>query len=235
MGNNRISQGRTPNNIAFVNKNLSVLDKFTEQNGFVYFDKRRLGESLTLIQYNNQSSSSSNNISFSDITNIIFEGAILKQNPYNEKQVRVVIDPISLYLQDDKVYLQNDFYHLKQISSSLYNASVKQYLICNSDNPIQINLPQASDMDYIKIATLDKINQSNTVTIMVQNVGTYIHSTNEIMLVIDSPYSSVQLVFSESIHTWQVITPFIPMDRDTTGITKQQSIKNAKKQMLIFG
>jgi hypothetical protein len=46
-------------------------------------------------------------------------------------------------------------------------------------------------MDYVKISTLDKINANNVVNIVVTRLGVYINSTNETMLTIDSPYSSV--------------------------------------------
>lgn len=244
MTGNRISNGRTPNNIPFVNENLAVLNKFSQQNGFVYFNGQRLGKTLTVSQYNNQESSISSvyNISFTNIQNIVFDGAQVKQNPYNEKQVTIVVKPLTIqkieqYLQqNDAFVINNDYFKIKQVNSQQYNATAKQYLICNGEQPTVIRLPiDAKDMDYVKIATLGKINQNNKVTIVVRNIGVYINSTNETTLEIDSPYSSVQLIFSYATHTWMVINPFVPLQRDTVGLTKQQSIRNVKKQMLIFG
>lgn len=238
---NRISQGRSPNNIPFINENIDVLNKFSQQNGFVYFNGHRLGNSLNVTQYNNESftsnSNSSYNISFSNIQNIVFQGAEVKINPYNNKQVKVIFDKIENYIgQENLLITSNDYYKIKEINFQNYSASAKQYLICNGENSTVIKLPSsAKQMDYIKIATLGKINTENTVTVVVSSINTYINSTNQTSLVIDSPYSSVELVFSASTYTWMIITPFVPMQRNTAGLTTQQAVKAAKKQMLIFG
>lgn len=244
----RISYGATPNNIPFISVNRNVLDKFSyqPQNNFVYFNGKKLSYSLSVSQYNGQSdssqSNSSYNIKFNDVQNIVFEGAVVKQNPYNNKQIRVVFNTIQdfISLNQEQITIINDYYKIKEITSSnkqvQYNATKKQFLICNGQKPITIKLPgQVQDMDYIKISTLDKINANNVVNIVVTRLGVYINSTNETMLTIDSPYSSVQLIYSRSTQTWLVITPFIPMQRDTVGITKQEAQRAAKKQMLIFG
>lgn len=248
MSANRISYGRTPNNIPFVNENINTLNQFSQKNGYIYFNGRRLGFPLSVSQYNQQQngegeSSSSYNIQFSNIQNIVFQGATVKQNPYDKSQVRVVIDKTvepNLQNVDGDLIIRSQYYILREITSSIkqvqYNATKKQFLICNGQKPITIKLPrQAKDMDYVKISTLDKINANNVVNIVVTRLGVYINSTNETMLTIDSPYSSVQLVYSRSTHTWLVLTPFIPVQRDTVGLTNQQAIRNAKKQMLIFG
>lgn len=242
MSYNRISYGRTPNNIPFINQNLNVLNKFTQIDGFIYFNGQKLGKPLTVSQYNNQSngsnSSSSYNISFSDIQNIVFEGAVVKQNPYNKKQIRVVVDNVGDYLQyiDQKLTITYDYYKIKQVNSTQYNIDVKQYIICNGEQSAVIKLPSSpNDMDYVKIATLGRINSQNTVTIAVKTVNMYINSTNQTTLVIDTPYSSLQLVYSLSTNTWLVLTPFVPMQRNTAGLTNQEAVKMAKKQMLIFG
>lgn len=242
MSYNRISYGRTPNNIPFINQNLNVLNKFTQIDGFIYFNGQKLGKPLTVSQYNNQSngsnSSSSYNISFSDIQNIVFEGAVVKQNPYNKKQIRVVVDSLGDYLQqvDQKLTITYDYYKIKQVNSTYYNIDVKQYIICNGKQSAVIKLPSSpNDMDYVKIATLGRINSQNTVTIAVKTVNMYINSTNQTTLVIDTPYSSLQLVYSSSTNTWLVLTPFVPMQRNTSGLTNQEAVKMAKKQMLIFG
>lgn len=247
MSYNRISYGRTPNNIPFINGNIKVLNQFSQLNGFVYFNGKRIGQSLSVSSYNQQSeysneSNSSYNIQFNNIQNIVFEGATVIQNPYNQNQVIVKIENIKDYISSNQqnIVVNNNFYQLKQINVKQYNSSVGQYLICNSQREVSkgkqiIRLPSdPSDMSYVKIATLDKINSDNVVSIVVNSANTYINSTNETQLIIDSAYSSVQLIFSQITRTWLVVTPFIPRQRQTIGLTEQDAIQMAKKQMLIF-
>lgn len=237
---NRIGKGVSPNGTPFVNDNQSVLDKLSQIDGYLYYNGNLIGRAIDIVSYNNENlsensdSSSSYNEQYNNVQKIIFQGATVYTNPYNQRQVFVKINNIEDYIRDETNII-NDYYHIKEINMADYNASVKDYLICNNTSQTIIRLPNASNMDYIKIATLQNINENNPVRIVVSVLNTYINSTNQLQLTINTPYSSVQLVYSESHRIWRVLIPFIPMERSTQGITIEQSNQIMRKNMLIFG
>ena len=236
---NKISNAQTPGGIPFISENRQVLDKFSSiDNKNIYFNGKRLGQALTISEYNGADQENSNSLAYSNINSIVFQGADVKQNPYNHNQIRVKIKNVQQIIDPNgQTTIVNDYYKLKQLDirdGGSYEANVKQYLICKGS--CIIKLPKdVQDMDYIKIATLGNVNQKNTVTIQTRVLGAYINSTNQNTLVINSPYSSVELVFSFSIRTWLVLTPFIPIQSLSDGLDEQQAKNLAKKQMLIFG
>ena len=90
-------------------------------------------------------------------------------------------------------------------------------------------------MDYIKIATLQNISANNAVRVVVSSMNTYINSTNQLQLVISTPYSSVELIYSASNGVWRILTPFVPIQKTVNGITEQETKQLNKKNFLIFG
>lgn len=239
---NRIGNGTSPSGIPFVNPNQDTLDKISQQNNQLLFNNKKLGKPLTIIESNtNQSSTSSDSDSsyykrFDNVQKIIFHGANVQVNPYNNKQVYVNVTKVQDII-DQKDNIITNYFNIRTINSSEYQMKNKDFVLCNNLNGNTIlKLPKnAEDKSYIKIATLENINSENKVTITVSQPYIFISKTNNTTLQIDTPYSSIQLIFDYAYKIWRVITPFVPIQRSTVGITQLQVKKMTKKYLNIFG
>ena len=115
-----------------------------------------------------------------------------------------------------------------------WDADVNQLVICKAGG-ISVNLPNApADKSMIKIATLDSVNPASLVTITSSSTD-FISAFNNQEMIINTSYSSIELVYNASLKIWRVVTPFAPQAISASGLTAEEAKAVAKKQAIIFG
>lgn len=211
MSKNIISNPFNPHGVPLINENIQVLNKFSQIDGKICYNGIPLAHQLKIIGMNNGNIKTISN----NVSTIIIEGDFdVSLNNQNDEQViitsNIVADRISQLF-------------ITQLNSitQIYNLSKNEYLICNNEKQLILNLPpNVLTNDIVKIATLSNISQINKITIKTSKIiengiqlQTYIDSKNNQQLIIDTPYSSVELIFDRSNLLWKVLTPFVPMDR----------------------
>lgn len=245
---NKIGNPYNQNGQPLININQQTLDEISEKNGWITFKNKKLSKAISFVEYNNQelsvnsdSSSTIYNNQFEDIQKIIFVNAQLSVNPYNQTQLFVKCKN-----NNNGENLNVDYFNIKFVNGEQINLNNKDFIICNRQNNLMdetiqttfVYLPIIKDsvgVYHVKISTLQNINANNKVVVTVNQAGVFIDRSGNIQLQIQSPYSSIQLVYDFSYKLWRVITPFIPMQRRTVGLTSDQVKKVTNKILMIRG
>lgn len=237
---NRIGGGSNPLGKNFISDNREVLDKIQQNaNGYLQFTNKQdktliIGQSLTVINGDQQLQDGTNNQVYNNISTIVFSNAKNLTLLQDNKTLVVTLDQLEDHL-DQSSNVVFSYYDIKILSSGVKQYNVinsGQYLIC--DHAVTVNLPSIDkNISYVKIATIAGVDQLNTVKINTNSE--YINEKNCKELILDVAYSSVQLIYNPNNNIWMLLTPFVPIQNNINGLDEGKQRALMKKNVLLYG
>lgn len=208
-----LGDARNESKQPFIPENRDLLDLFEKNvDNRLVFDGHELGYSFSVNTVDR-------------VEKIQINGAVVEPDSVNPKQANITISSGSGSSGSGYTPVEID---------TTWDADVNQLVICKAGG-ISVNLPDApADKSMIKIATLDSVNPASLVTITSSSTD-FISAFNNQEMIINTSYSSIELVYNASLKIWRVVTPFAPQAISASGLTAEEAKAVAKKQAIIFG
>jgi len=208
-----LGDARNESKQPFISENRDILDLFEKNSDDrLTFNGHELGYSFSVNTVNR-------------VEKIQINGAVVEPDSVNPKQANITISSGSGEGGSGYTPVEID---------TTWDSDVSQLIICKAGG-ITVNLPDSpADKSMIKVATLDAVNPANLVTIK-SSTTNFISAFNNQDMIINTPYSSIELVYNASLKIWRVVTPFAPQAISASGLTAEEAKAVAKKQAIIFG